>query len=72
MDALPQKTEPAPPSAERRPHRTSFHGIARTDDYAWLRADNWQEVMRDPASLQADIRAYLESENAYTAARLAG
>jgi oligopeptidase B len=34
------------------------------DNYAWLRAENWQEVMHDPASLGADIRAYLEAENA--------
>ena len=43
----------------------------RTDDYAWLRADNWQEVMRDPAALAPDIRAHLEAENAYTKAMLA-
>ena len=47
------------------------HGIERVDNYAWLRAENWQEVMRDPASLGADIRAYLEAENAYTAHAMA-
>lgn len=57
-----------PPEAEKKPVTTSHHGIARTEDYAWLRAENWQEVMRDPSSLAADIRAYLEAENAYTKA----
>lgn len=56
-----------PPVAERRPVSDTRHGITRTDDYAWLRADNWQQVMREPDALPADIRAYLEAENAYTA-----
>ncbi len=47
------------------------HGIARVDDYAWLRAPNWQAVMRDPALLAPEIRAYLEAENAYTGAVMA-
>jgi oligopeptidase B len=36
-----------------------------TDDYAWLKDENWQEVLRDPSVLKPDIRAYLEAENAY-------
>ncbi len=36
------------------------------DDYAWLRADNWQAVMRDPSVLDKEIRDHLEAENAYT------
>ncbi|MYZ48385.1 S9 family peptidase [Propylenella binzhouense] len=62
---------PAPPVAERRPVTLARHGHVRTDDYAWLRADNWQEVMRNPAALAPDIRAYLEAENAYFAAAMA-
>ncbi|GAB4522512.1 MAG: S9 family peptidase [Roseibium sp.] len=61
-----------PPSAEARPVTLTTHGIERRDDYAWLRADNWQEVMRDPSVLDADIRAYLEAENAYQEAQMAG
>jgi oligopeptidase B len=60
-----------PPIAARHPVRNTVHGIERVDDYAWLRADNWQEVMRDPATLAADIRGYLEAENAYTKAEMA-
>jgi oligopeptidase B len=48
-----------------------YHGIERVDDYAWLRAANWQAVMRDPALLDAEIRSYLEAENAYTKAVMA-
>ncbi|MEO0619491.1 MAG: S9 family peptidase [Pseudomonadota bacterium] len=60
-----------PPLAQRRPHETVHHGITRSDPYAWLRADNWQEVMRDPSALPGDIRDYLEAENAHTAAEMA-
>ena len=42
------------------------------DPYAWLRDPNWQAVMRDPTVLQADIRAFLDAENARVDAALAG
>ena len=45
-------------------------GRARIDPYAWLKDDNWKEVMRNPKQLRPDIRAYLEAENAYTNASL--
>jgi oligopeptidase B len=60
-----------PPVARRLPSTVTHHGVAVTDDYGWLRAANWQEVMREPSLLDAEIRAYLEAENAYTAAVLA-
>lgn len=58
------------PLAERRPVTSSHHGVTLVDDYGWLRAENWQDVMRKPDLLDAGIRAYLEAENAYTAAVL--
>jgi oligopeptidase B len=58
---------PTPPVAERRQHASTHHGITRQDPYHWLRADNWQEVMQDPSTLPADIRSYIEAENAYFA-----
>jgi oligopeptidase B len=61
-----------PPKAEKRPKSCVHHGIELIDDYDWLRADNWQDVMRDPSRLPADIRAYLEAENAYSQAAMAG
>ncbi len=51
--------------------RSVAHGVERVDEFAWLRAANWQEVMRDPQLLDPDIRAYLEAENAYADAALA-
>jgi len=49
---------PEPPQAPTRPHTRTFHGDVVTDEYAWM-ADR-----DDPA-----LRAYLEAENAYAAAR---
>jgi oligopeptidase B len=75
-DSLPQLLEPVdvstppPPLPERRPTTRIVHGIELADDFAWLRADNWQDVMRDPVQLPADIRTYLEAENAYSEAFL--
>jgi oligopeptidase B len=60
-----------PPRAEKRPVTSVHHGTTLIDDYAWLRAENWQDVMRDPGVLDTAIRAHLEAENAYTEARLA-
>ena len=54
---------PAPPARASRTHR--HHGVERTDPYAWLKAANWQEVMRAPDQLDPAIRAHLEAENAY-------
>ena len=71
MDYTAQTAPQNPPAAEIRPARDLHHGIERVDDYAWLRAENWQEAMRDPATLAPDTRAYLEAENAYTKAAMA-
>ena len=60
-----------PPRAKKYPVTVEHHGIHVTDDYGWLRAADWQNVMRDPSILEPDIRAHLEAENAYTEAMLA-
>jgi oligopeptidase B len=62
---------PQAPRAQRRPAVSTRHGITLTDDYAWLRAENWREVMRDPAVLDGEIKSYLDAENAYTKAAFA-
>ncbi|MDE2578735.1 MAG: S9 family peptidase [Hyphomicrobiales bacterium] len=66
-----RKARPAAPRAERRPVATTVHGHRLVDDYAWLRADNWQAVLADPDQTPPDIRAHLEAENAYCDALLA-
>ncbi|MGH6842038.1 MAG: S9 family peptidase [Methylocella sp.] len=62
---------PPPPAVEKRRTQTTLHGVTLDDDYGWLKAPNWREVLRDPAALPGDIRALLEAENGYAAAMLA-
>ena len=65
------KLKVKPPRAEKRPHVETWHGHEKRDDYRWLKAPNWREVMHDPSVLPQDIRAYLEAENAYHEAVMA-
>jgi oligopeptidase B len=55
---MSKQTDQAP-AAPRRPHSFTLHGVTIHDDYAWLKDENWQEVLRDPQLLDADIRSYL-------------
>ena len=57
---------PKPPTPIKIPSKITQHGHTRTDDYVWMRDENWQQVMREPSSLRSDIRAHLEAENAYS------
>ena len=54
-------TLPVPPVAEREPKITPIHGTELRDDYAWMREKGAPRVT-----------AYLEAENAYTAAVMSG
>ncbi|CAN7450130.1 S9 family peptidase [Phenylobacterium sp. LjRoot219] len=64
-------TTPSPPIALKDPQRIEQLDRVRVDDYAWMKDDNWQQVLRDPKVLRADVRQHLEAENAYTKAMLA-
>ncbi len=58
------------PVADKQATKNSAHGVDWTDDYHWLRADNWQEAMRDPEKLPDPIKCYLTAENQYCAEAL--
>jgi oligopeptidase B len=55
----------SPPRADIQPTEVSAQGKTWLDDYAWIRAENWREVLRDPSALPREIRGLLEAENAY-------
>ena len=59
------------PRAERRPTTRTLHGVRLTDEFAWLKAANWQDVTRDPQKLDAAIHTYLQQENDYCERALA-
>jgi oligopeptidase B len=65
-------SKPAPPVARKDPQRIEQLGRVRVDDYAWMKDADWQQVLRDPKVLRADVREHLDAENAYTKAMLAG
>ncbi len=53
------------PIAEKRPVTIEQHGIERIDPYAWMRDPEWQEVLRDPETLDGDIKSHLDAENQF-------
>ena len=59
-----------PPFAKREPKTIEQVGRTRVDPYNWMKDENWQQVLQDPTVLRADIREYLEAENAFTKAQL--
>ena len=65
-------TKTTPPLAARKAHVVTVHNIERDDPYDWLRAPNWQEVMQKPDTLDGEIRAYLDAENAFYEAEFGG
>ena len=67
--ATPPEGQDAP-VAPIRPVPFSRHGISVQDDYAWLKAGNWREVLKTPRRLPDEIRAHLKAENAYSRRRL--
>ena len=56
-----KKSALTPPVASKKPHPTRIHNTELPDNYAWL---------RDKGSPR--VTAYLEAENAYTAAAMSG
>ena len=63
---------PVAPIAKIDPKTIVQLGRTRVDNYAWMKDDNWQKVLRDPTVIRADIKSHLEAENAYQKAMLAG
>ena len=60
-----------PPVARKIPVTIEQLGRVRTDDYQWMKDDNWQAVLRDPTLIKADVKEHLTAENAYREAMLA-
>ena len=69
MSQTPAK--PVPPVARKIPKRIEQLGHVRVDDYAWMKDDNWQKVLRDPTLIKPEVKAHLTAENAYTKAMMA-
>lgn len=72
IERLPRRTLPLAPVAPIRSTETVVHGVSLHDDYGWLKAPNWKEVLKNPEALPLEIRQYLEAENAFSSAALEG
>ena len=55
----------SPPTAPRRPHSATYHGVTIEDPWHWLRDPGYPNVE------DAEVLAYLNAENAYFEARMA-
>ena len=67
----PLRTELGPaPIAQTRPTSFELHGRRVEDPYAWLKAPNWKEALKDASCFPAEIIGHLKQENAYTAEAL--
>ncbi len=64
-------TMPQAPVAKKIPVVIEQLGRTRTDDYHWMKDDNWQAVLRDPTLIKADVKEHLTAENAYREAMMA-
>ncbi len=56
---------PKPPIADKRIVTHTAHGQKWSDEYDWIRAENWQEVLREPSALPVDIDRLMRAENRY-------
>lgn len=59
-------TSPLPPKTPKQIKHIEQLGCHRTDAYAWLKDENWQEVLHNPKHLKKEIETYLIQENNYT------
>ena len=71
MSAPARNRQQTPPRAKIQRTTRRVHDTQLVDDYAWIRAANWQEALHDPNALPAEIRALIKAENAYADAVLA-
>ncbi|MEO5585097.1 MAG: S9 family peptidase [Flavobacteriales bacterium] len=62
---------PRPPRAAKEPQRTSMHGHARTDEFAWMRLTEKQRMAKAPDEHTQRVITYLREENAYCEEMLA-
>lgn len=59
-------SKPLPPIPMKQPLEIEQLGLKRIDSYAWMKDENWQEVLTNPSCLKKEIKTYLEEENHYT------
>jgi len=54
------------PQLEKKTEIKSCHDVRWKDNYSWIHQSNILDVLKDGSKLLAEVRKYLEEENAYT------
>ena len=54
------------PRLEKKTEIKSCHDVRWKDNYSWIHQSNILDVLKDGSKLLAEVRKYLEEENAYT------
>ena len=54
------------PQLEKKTEVKSCHKVRWKDNYSWIHQSNILDVLKDGSKLLAEVRKYLEEENAYT------
>ena len=54
------------PQLEKKTEIKSCHNVRWKDNYSWIHQSNILDVLKDESKLLAEVRKYLEEENAYT------
>ena len=48
----------------------NIHGEELVDDYAWIKQQDWQTVLKNPSKLNKEVLKYIEDENNYKSEQL--
>ena len=67
---MPTSSIANPPKARKKLVKTKVHNTELSDQYSWIRDDNWQEVLHSPNVLKKNIRKYIDDENKWTNKKL--
>ena len=67
---MPTISKANPPKARKKLVKTRVHDTELSDQFSWIRDDNWQEVLHSPNVLKKNIRKYIDDENKWTNKKL--
>ena len=67
---MPTISKANPPKARKKLVKTKVHNTELSDQFSWIRDDNWQEVLHSPNVLKKNIRKYIDDENKWTNKKL--
>ena len=48
----------------------NIHQDKLIDEYAWIKQEDWQSVLKDPSKLNKEVLKYINEENNYKSEKL--